>query len=1126
MNNSFKEKVKNMENTKQHFSIRKFNVGVVSVLLGLSFIGLSNSQKVDAAVNGVNNDSQSQKSNEQQSASQNKNVLLNSNENKKVDSNNQQEVRNNNSNSTSDSLKQSSNTNNTSESSKQLNNEKKSVANTNVDHLKKNGVLYGNAEAENQIIIYTEPSKDLTPVNQEKGQYKFSDGMKVVGRVFSGYYQKDDSVWADHNANTFEKSRDELVYKDHTGNGKLTLDIAKIAPDYSNYEFDLDFSKQLDATRTDEFQKGKNNGQVEFDYHKVLDDAKNTPFLKNTTYQLFIKPKTQSRLQIKRVHDHSNETLLNWFSNGEGTQHDTYLGTSVVDDYSMGVGTYVNKGLRKAHPDIPIDAQATKYALNLNQQNNADWKFEVNGTNDSTFGPNGFMPVNSSHTEANFDFEKLPSKSLTINRGYLDPGKGSTENNAIPEASPISGYTNPNEIPIFIELGNGNKITKIVSLSGKPGETIEVKNKITLPEGAIFDPTSPQLPSTYTFSKNGHNYNDKTAIFATTIRTDNVAYLTKNPALISQSNLTKNDALSLLQNPSIDWIPGAKENIDKYLQSNPIEKTVKESIYINGKLYKVESLNLNRTITFDKSKGKTVIYNNPDNPDIVRSFGAWENDKWQKVEDFASENIELPKDASNVKTDKGIIKDGKLTDVSLFNDAGDPCDVVVNISYDVTPSKGDDTKPTTPSKGDDTKPSTPSKGDDTKPTTPSKGDDTKPSTPSKGDDTKPSTPSKGDDTKPTTPSKGDDTKPSTPSKGDDTKPTTPSKGDDTKPTTPSKGDDTKPSTPSKGDDTKPSTPSKGDDTKPTTPSKGDETKPSTPSKGDEAKPTTPSKGDDTKPSTPSKGDDTKPSTPSKGDGTKPSTPSKGDDTKPTTPSKGDDTKPSTPSKGDDTKPTTPSKGDDTKVDSSNAKVFFVVSHKAIVYDKNGRPIKKNGKIITLTKNTFVASLKKAKIVTIKGKKFYQVGKNEFIKVNNVKKVTEKNASKKLVRVSHNAFVYTKNGKAIKNKLHYKLIKRGHSVKLAKNKVVIIKGKKFYQIGKNEFIKVANTKLSTKAIKLRASLKNHRVAQTYDRSGNLNNHYIKGNHVYNFNEKATINGKTYYKLAWTNNWVPASKLTLK
>ena len=928
-----------MENTKQHFSIRKFNVGVVSVLLGLSFIGLSNSQKVDAAVNGVNNDSQSQKSNEQQSASQNKNVLLNSNENKKVDSNNQQEVRNNNSNSTSDSLKQSSNTNNTSESSKQLNNEKKSVANTNVDHLKKNGVLYDNAEAENQIIIYTEPSKDLTPVNQEKGQYKFSDGMKVVGRVFSGYYQKDDSVWADHNANTFEKSRDELVYKDHTGNGKLTLDIAKIAPDYSNYEFDLDFSKQLDATRTDEFQKGKNNGQVEFDYHKVLDDAKNTPFLKNTTYQLFIKPKTQSTLQIKKVHDHSNETLLNWFSNGEGTQHDTYLGTSVVDDYSMGVGTYVNKGLRKAHPDIPIDAQATKYALNLNQQNNADWKFEVNGINDSTFGPNGFMPANSDHTEVNFDFGKLPSKSLAINRGYLDPGKGSTESNAIPEASPISGYTNPNEIPIFIELGNGNKITKIVSLSGKPGETIEVKNKITLPEGAIFDPTSPQLPSTYTFSKNGHNYNDKTAIFATTIRTNNVAYLTKNPALISQSNLTKNDALSLLQNPSIDCIPGAKENIDKYLQSNPIEKTVKESIYINGKLYKVESLNLNRTITFDKSKGKTVIYNNPDNPDIVRSFGAWENDKWQKVEDFASENIELPKDASNVKTDKGIIKDGKLTDVSLFNDAGDPCDVVVNISYDVTPSKGDDTKPSTPSKGDDTKPST-------------------------------------------------------------------------------------------------------------------------------------------------------------------------------------------PSKGDDTKPTTPSKGDDTKVDSSNAKVFFVVSRKAIVYDKNGRPIKKNGKIITLTKNTFVASLKKAKIVTIKGKKFYQVGKNEFIKVNNVKKVTEENASKKLVRVSHNAFIYTKNGKAIKNKLHYKLIKRGHSVKLAKNKVVIIKGKKFYQIGKNEFIKVANTKLSTKAIRLRASLKNHRVAQTYDRSGNLNNHYIKGNHVYNFNEKATINGKTYYKLAWTNNWVPASKLTLK
>ncbi|MGK4036866.1 SLAP domain-containing protein [Lactobacillus crispatus] len=50
--------------------------------------------------------------------------------------------------------------------------------------------------------------------------------------------------------------------------------------------------------------------------------------------------------------------------------------------------------------------------------------------------------------------------------------------------------------------------------------------------------------------------------------------------------------------------------------------------------------------------------------------------------------------------------------------------------------------------------------------------------------------------------------------------------------------------------------------------------------------------------------------------------------------------------------------------------------------------------------------------------------------------------------------------------------------------------------------------------------------TYDRSGKFNKHYARPSFTYTFNEKAKINGKTYYKIAGTNNWIPAKKLVLK
>lgn len=139
-------------------------------------------------------------------------------------------------------------------------------------------------------------------------------------------------------------------------------------------------------------------------------------------------------------------------------------------------------------------------------------------------------------------------------------------------------------------------------------------------------------------------------------------------------------------------------------------------------------------------------------------------------------------------------------------------------------------------------------------------------------------------------------------------------------------------------------------------------------------------------------------------------------------------------------------------------------------------------------------------------------------------VSKKESLKKTIHLTHNAFVYNKQGKIIRSGLNFKLLKRGKTFKNAK--IVIIKGNNFYQVGKNEFVKVANAKLTTSAVNVKTSVKGNKKTRAYDRSGKFNNHYVNGKHVYSFNEKLTINGKTYYKIAWTNNWLPASKLNLR
>lgn len=215
-------------------------------------------------------------------------------------------------------------------------------------------------------------------------------------------------------------------------------------------------------------------------------------------------------------------------------------------------------------------------------------------------------------------------------------------------------------------------------------------------------------------------------------------------------------------------------------------------------------------------------------------------------------------------------------------------------------------------------------------------------------------------------------------------------------------------------------------------------------------------------------------------------------------------------------------------ESANTKTM-VLNHNARIYNSEGKQAKKP----SLNKGETIKAWNHGKLVTIKGHKYYQIGKDEFVRADNVSKVKKavkkstKKATTKTVRLSHNAFVYTKSGKAIRKGLHFKFVKRGKSIKALHNgKVVMIKGHEYYQIGKNEFVKVANGDVKTKAVNVRAEVKGSKKVRAYDRSGKLNNHYLKAHHVYTFNEKKTINGKTYYKVKWTNNWVPANVLKFR
>lgn len=126
----------------------------------------------------------------------------------------------------------------------------------------------------------------------------------------------------------------------------------------------------------------------------------------------------------------------------------------------------------------------------------------------------------------------------------------------------------------------------------------------------------------------------------------------------------------------------------------------------------------------------------------------------------------------------------------------------------------------------------------------------------------------------------------------------------------------------------------------------------------------------------------------------------------------------------------------TDTDTTNTKSSKkVVMANAYVYNKSGKRVGK--KTIKLGATVKVLGAK-----TIKGKRYYQIGKNSFIRTVNI------DGTKRTLK--KNAYTYTKAGKHASKKL----LKKNTEV-ATYGKVIKLHGKEFYRVSKDTYVRKAN-----------------------------------------------------------------------
>ncbi|GFP09616.1 SLAP domain-containing protein [Lactobacillus helveticus] len=188
---------------------------------------------------------------------------------------------------------------------------------------------------------------------------------------------------------------------------------------------------------------------------------------------------------------------------------------------------------------------------------------------------------------------------------------------------------------------------------------------------------------------------------------------------------------------------------------------------------------------------------------------------------------------------------------------------------------------------------------------------------------------------------------------------------------------------------------------------------------------------------------------------------------------------------------------------------------AYIYNSQGHRTKKN--VWKHSKKVLVLGTK-----TIKGKKYARIGRNQYIRLTNFKKYNT--SSKPTALLKHNAYVFDKNGRRIK------------VASLKKNKIVTIlgaryiKGKKYYQIAKNRFIKAANatTLIANEANNSRNDLNQKSTANNTNTTTVTNNNSTSVNSNVDNNAVTgvtnTVNGSTASSNATSSSTVSANSNT--
>ena len=188
---------------------------------------------------------------------------------------------------------------------------------------------------------------------------------------------------------------------------------------------------------------------------------------------------------------------------------------------------------------------------------------------------------------------------------------------------------------------------------------------------------------------------------------------------------------------------------------------------------------------------------------------------------------------------------------------------------------------------------------------------------------------------------------------------------------------------------------------------------------------------------------------------------------------------------------------------------------AYIYNSQGHRTKKN--VWKHGKKALVLGTK-----TIKGKKYARIGRNQYIRLTNFKKYNT--SSKPTALLKHTAYVFDKNGRRIK------------VASLKKNKIVTIlgtryiKGKKYYQIAKNRFIKAVNatTLIANEANNSRNDLNQKSTANNTNTTTVTNNNSTSVNSNVDNNAVTgvtnTVNGSTASSNATSSSTVSANSNT--